>query len=243
MNELILSEQMKVNYTLPTITLDIKQLTETVSALKEQYSNWVVSENDIDAAKDTVAQLNKVSKAISDERIRIAKLIKSPIDEMENSLKELTSTVKGVSDSIKTYLNDYEQNRRDNLTSYYKSLPDWEDYMTFEDRWLNKTTKEIVVINEMKNQRSQHDRDRETIKKFAEGKLETERYFEMQDTRHDLNDILGRMSEDYELLNKSQVPTEKDVTSEKTRVYTVTCEEHTHELIKEFFKEMNVEWK
>lgn len=249
MGELLKTEQLTAVYTLPTINLDIKGITDTIEVLLKQYSNWVVTENDIEPAKDTVAQLNKVAKSISDVRIKLAKIIKAPIDEMETILKQQTKIVEDLSKSIKTYLDEYERNRRAELIEHYTTLKDengetyWKDYMIFQDRWLNKTTKEIVVINEMKNQRSQHDRDRDTIDKFLQGKnLPSERYYDMQDNKYALSDILDRISEDYELSSKLQPQSEKVVTSENTRVYTVTCEEHTHELIKEFLKEMNVEW-
>jgi len=246
--ELIIQD-LKVEYTLPSIKLDITELTKSIEILKKQYSNWVVSEDDIESATKTVAQLNKVAKSISDERIRIAKSIKLPIDEMESQLKEQTKIVTELSKSIKDYLDIYEQKRKDDLYDYYTSLPEWEDYMIFPDRWFNKTAKEIVVINEMKNQRSEHDRNVKLIEMSC-GDLTKDNYIKLLNEKCDITDIIQRINEDKELLSKSTVKQENVVKNDLptfngkiTKDYTITCEEHTHELIKEFLKEMNAEWK
>ncbi|MFA6378050.1 MAG: DUF1351 domain-containing protein, partial [Acholeplasmataceae bacterium] len=65
MNELQIVN-IKVDYELPTLTYDLTPLKEQIKAIKKQYENWVVSEDDLKSAKDIVASINKVSKAISD---------------------------------------------------------------------------------------------------------------------------------------------------------------------------------
>jgi hypothetical protein len=98
MNELQIVN-IKVDYELPTLAYDLKPLKEQVEAIKKQYENWVVNEEDLKSAKDVVANINKVAKTISDRRIVVVREIKEPITKFEDDLKYMTADLKQLSET------------------------------------------------------------------------------------------------------------------------------------------------
>jgi len=247
--ELIVTELISINFKKATIDIDTTELEKLIDEKVKKYSGLIVTEDDISLAEDDRASLRKMGKAIRDTRIQYDKIIDEPKLEMDRILKELENRLLAPADEIDTQLKQFEQKRKDDLYDYYTSLPEWEDYMIFPDHWFNKTTKKIVVINDMKNQRSEHDRNVKLIEMLC-GDLPKDNYIKLLNEKCDITDIIQRINEDKELLSKSIAKQENVVKNDLptfngkiTIDYTITCEEHTHELIKEFLKEMNAEWK
>jgi len=139
MNDLQITK-LNVDYELPKLSYDLTPLKEQVKAIQEQYKGWVVVEDDLKAAKDIVASLNKTAKAISDERIVIVRDIKEPITKFEDELKLMTTDLKQLSESIKNQLDTYEEKRKELKKQEILALPEYDkEYMLFDDKWLNKT--------------------------------------------------------------------------------------------------------
>ena len=133
-------KNVQVDYELPKLAYDLEPLKEQIKAIKEQYSNWVVVEDDLKAAKDIVTKLNKAAKEISDNRIVVVREIKEPITKFEDELKLMTTDLKQLSESIKNQLDIYEYKRKGNKKLEILALPEYDqEYMLFDDKWLNKT--------------------------------------------------------------------------------------------------------
>lgn len=148
MNEIALKE-ITVVYELPVITFDAKPLKEQIAKITKQYANWVVKEEDISVAKGISASLNNTAKAISDKRIAIVKEIKKPIDEFESTLKELTNELKDTASSIKTQIDEFTEAEKERKRQQIISIPDWAEYMTFDEKWLNKSTSWETINNDI----------------------------------------------------------------------------------------------
>ena len=139
MNDLQITN-IKVDYELPKLSYDLEPLKKQVNAIKKQYENWVVVEDDLKAAKDIVASINKTAKAISDERIVIVREIKEPITKFEDEIKLMTTDLKQLSESIKNQLDTYEEKRKELKKQEILALPEYDkEYMLFDEKWLNKT--------------------------------------------------------------------------------------------------------
>lgn len=121
-----------------------KQLVEKV----DTYKNLVYSEENIKQAKTDRASLNKLSKAIGDERKRIKNLLLDPFTDFETKCKKLESiideAVSNVDMQIKAFEEKEDNAKLQEIVAYfitvvgeYSELLDFD--VIFNDRWLNKT--------------------------------------------------------------------------------------------------------
>ena len=116
----------------------------------EAYSNYVYTEDDLAAAKEDKAELNKVKKIIEDKRKEYKAKCLAPYEAVEYRFKELVSMIdeqrSHIDDSIKALDNKKKTDRETELRKYYdgKSAPlgQYADRMykrIFADRWLKGT--------------------------------------------------------------------------------------------------------
>lgn len=114
------------------------------------YSGMVVSEDAIREAKDTLASIRKVKKALSDQRISTKKQFLEPFTVWENEVKELEGLCDKTAEGIDKQLKVFEDQRKEAKKAKLKScLEGWsagvgiEDYLPYDEvadpRWLNST--------------------------------------------------------------------------------------------------------
>ena len=178
MNDLQVTS-IKVDYKLPTLTYDLKPLKEQVKAIKTQYKNWVVSEDDLKSAKDIVASINKVSKAISDERIAIVKEINKPITTFESEIKNMSKELKELAEGIKSQLETYEEKRKETKKEEILALSEYDsEYMVFDDKWLNKTYEMKDIINDLECQKMSFNKNKGILLSVISDTIEVSKYVE-----------------------------------------------------------------
>jgi hypothetical protein len=178
MNELQIVN-IKVDYELPTLAYDLKPLKEQVEAIKKQYENWVVNEEDLKSAKDVVANINKVAKTISDRRIVVVREIKEPITKFEDDLKYMTADLKQLSDSIKDQLNDFEEQRKEKKKQEILALEEFDnEYMLFDNKWLNKTCSIQDIKNDLECQRMSFSKNKGVLLSIISDTIEVSKYVE-----------------------------------------------------------------
>lgn len=121
-----------------------KQLVEKV----DTYKNLVYSEENIKQAKTDRASLNKLSKAIGDERKRIKNLLLEPFTDFETKCKKLETIIDEASKNIDIQIKAFEEKedtaKMQEIVSYFvtvvgefSELLDFD--IIFNERWLNKT--------------------------------------------------------------------------------------------------------
>lgn len=122
-----------------------KELTEKV----ENYKNLVYTEENINMAKKDRANLNKLKKAINDEKIRVKNTLLAPYTDFESKCKELIEivdvSVENVDRQVKTFEDEEKRAKREEIQKYFNEhVGHFKDVIifenVFEDRWLNKTT-------------------------------------------------------------------------------------------------------
>ncbi len=122
-----------------------KELTEKV----ENYKNLVYTEENINMAKKDRANLNKLKKAISDEKIRVKNTLLAPYADFESKCKELIkivdTSVENVDRQVKAFEDEEKRAKREEIQKYFNEhVGRFKDVIifenVFEDRWLNKTT-------------------------------------------------------------------------------------------------------
>lgn len=122
-----------------------KELTEKV----ENYKNLVYTEENINMAKKDCANLNKLKKAINDEKIRVKNTLLAPYTDFESKCKELIEivdvSVENVDRQVKAFEDEEKRAKREEIQKYFNEhVGHFKDVIifenVFEDRWLNKTT-------------------------------------------------------------------------------------------------------
>lgn len=122
-----------------------KELIEKV----ENYKNLVYTEENINMAKKDRANLNKLKKAISDEKIRVKNTLLAPYADFESKCKELIkivdTSVENVDRQVKAFEDEEKRTKKEEIQKYFNEhVGHFKDVIifenVFEDRWLNKTT-------------------------------------------------------------------------------------------------------
>lgn len=203
MNDIVIKE-LEVLYTTPTITYDLRGLEKQVNEINTKYKNLVLKEDDVATAKKEIAQLNKASKAINDQKIAITKLIEQPITEFESKIKEICGKIDEVSKALKKQTDEFANQEKENKRKEILALEEYViEYMTFNEEWLNKTytlDKVKVDLAKQKNDFQNQCLLIETTCKALE--LETEKYFELLTRKYEISYITDMIQNDYDIKNK-----------------------------------------
>lgn len=136
-NEVQLPEVIKFNYD------ELKaELTEKV----KKYETLVYTDDQMKEAKADKASLNKLKKALNDERIRREKEYMKPFDEFKEKINEIINIIDKPISMIDAQIKEAEEKRkadkRVEIGAYWetKERPDWLTLpRLFDERWLNST--------------------------------------------------------------------------------------------------------
>lgn len=133
-NEVVIPESIKFNYE------ELKQeLTEKVS----MYETMVYTDDQIKEAKSDKANLNKLKKALNDERIRREKEYMKPFNEFKAQINEIIAIIDKPAAVIDKQVKAYDEKKRQDKMEAIKKLydesehPEWlELERIFNERWL-----------------------------------------------------------------------------------------------------------
>lgn len=161
------------------------------------YQNRVYTEDTIAEAKEDRAKLNKLKKAINDERIAREKEYMQPFNEFKSQAKELCDMIDTASSDIGEQLEAFEQNRieekRITIRELFSEIAAEYDlpFITLEkvmnDKWLNKSTSDKAIIEEIAERFEKAIKDLEVIRKMPNYSFEAEESYK---TCLDLNKAL-----------------------------------------------------
>lgn len=139
-NEVTIPDVIQFNYD------ELKQeLTEKVS----MYETMVYTDDQIKQAKADKASLNKLKKALNDERIRREKEYLQPFNEFKLKINEIISIIDKpvavIDKQVKEYEEKCKEDKRQTILEYFDtrkpSFPEWLTIeQIFDDRWLNAST-------------------------------------------------------------------------------------------------------
>lgn len=151
--ELILAN---ADVNLPQSIANLQQLKEELTPRLKKYNELVVTEDSIKAAKDDKAALNKLKKAIEEQRISIKKQYLEPYNILEAQCKEVVALIdapiQAIDKQIKAFDEIEKQNKYKELEQAFTELnaPEW---VTIADilnpKWENKTLKTDAIKAEM----------------------------------------------------------------------------------------------
>ena len=159
-NELQVVEFEIKNLVPAKIESNIEELESFMTAVKEKYRGWIVTENEIKIATEERTKLNKLEKTISEERKRIQKEANTDIEELIEKLKSAEKDTKALSDNIKEQIDIFKEKEyqeklkeigkiKEKIFSENKLLEQW---FTVNENWKNKTMTLKKIEEEIKEQ-------------------------------------------------------------------------------------------
>lgn len=203
MNEII-NGKMSVSFTPAKIECNIEEMRESIKAFTEQYKGYLVQdETEVANAKKVVANLNSIEKSISDQRIAFVKEISKPQAEFETTVKAICADIHSVSTGISEQVKAFETAEKERKRAGILALPDYADYIVFDDRWLNKTYTMEMIQKDLENQKSLFQTNCTIIKTNAEiGGLDSADYLNALANGTSIEEITATMKHDHDLLAK-----------------------------------------
>ena len=179
------------------VIFNFDELKSDLTTALADFENRVYTEDTIAEAKEDRAKLNKLKKAINDERISREKEYMQPFNEFKAQAKELCDMIDTASSGIGKQLDAFDQKHQaekmeairttfDEVASLYPI-----NFITLEmvlnDKWLNKGTSEKAIAKEITEIFEKAIKDLEVIKKMPKCAFEAEEAYK---TTLDLNKAL-----------------------------------------------------
>ena len=198
-NDLSLPEKIIFNY---------EELKEGISAKVAHYKNLVYTDDQIKEAKEDRANLNKLKKALNDERIRLEKEYMIPFNTFKAQLNEIIKIIDEPVTMIDSQVKEYQENKKEDkrkeIVAYFDSvkekLPDEIGLESiFNTKWLNESVSMKSVKKEIDDIVCKIQVDISTINDLGELSFYAlEKYFKS----HNLNDSILFAKEQIELEKK-----------------------------------------
>lgn len=133
--EVKLPQEIKFNY---------EQLKQELSEKVEIYTNLVYTDDQIKIAKADRADLNRLKKALNDERIRREKEYMQPFNVFKAQINEIIGIIDKpvalIDKQVKEYEEQRKQEKADEIAQYWDSVesPEWLDLdKIYNPKWLN----------------------------------------------------------------------------------------------------------
>lgn len=133
--EVKLPQEIKFNY---------EQLKQELSGKVKMYETLVYTDDQIKSAKADRADLNRLKKALNDERIRREKEYMQPFNAFKAQINEIIGIIDKPAALIDKQIREYEEQQRrekkEKIAGYFSTAesPEWLTLpMIWEERWLN----------------------------------------------------------------------------------------------------------
>lgn len=150
--------ELKVNeYQLPdSIQWNFEELKGELVKKAETYANMVYTDEDIKSAKADRADLNRLKKALNDERLRRQKEYLKPFEVFKAQVDEIIGIIDRPCAIIDQRVKEYEQAQKDKRTEVIKDVfskmgfPEWVKIeQVWSDKWLNASTSMSAVEKDL----------------------------------------------------------------------------------------------
>ena len=168
------------------ITWNYEELKNQLTTVLGDYETRVYTEDTITDAKADKAALNKLRKAINDERIRREKAYMKPFETFKEQTKEICGLIDGAASKISEQLDVFEEKRQFEKKQSIEELfaektsgnLEWLGFdQIFNEKWLNKTTSMKSIEDELTATIAQIILDLGTIKSLPAYSFEAEEYY------------------------------------------------------------------
>lgn len=222
-----------------------KELTEKVSF----YETLVYSDDQIKQAKEDKANLNKLKKALSDERIRRKKEYLAPFDVFEAQIKEITEIIDKPINAIDSTVKEFEQKQKDEkqkaIIGLFCSLnhPEWLILSAIQDdKWLNASVRMSAIEKEMSDRIARIESDMLTLANLPEFGFEAcEVYKSTLDITKAISEA-QRMSQIAKAKAEAETKKEEFKATQAEALDQIKTEEELAKSVNEIMQEDNCQW-
>lgn len=150
--------------TIKAIDWNFDELKQEITAKANDYKSLVYTDDNIKEAKTDRANLNKFIKALEDKRKEVKKMMLEPYSQFEIQVKELVAIIGDANLNIDSQVKAYEQKKRNEKLEKVKKIyedtigsSELKDILTwdkvFKESYLNVSTTQKTIINEMEDLR------------------------------------------------------------------------------------------
>ena len=144
------------NYQLPeAISFNYDELKTSLIEKTEAYTKLVYTEGNIKAAKEDRADLNRLKKALNDERLRRQKEYMKPFDAFKSQIDEIISIIDKPVLAIDKQIKEYEQIKQDekknNIEEMFKSML-FPEFVRIDQLWNAKWVNATYSMNNIENE-------------------------------------------------------------------------------------------
>ena len=183
--------------TIPSkIEFNYDELKKEIAEKVEKYTNLVYTDQDIKQAKADKATLNKVKKALNDERIRREKEYMKPFNEFKSEINEIIQIIDKPIAIIDKQVKEAEEQKKQEKAHAIEQLfeemgkPEWLNLgAIYNSKWLNATFSMKSVKEEIESRLEQINNDLVTLSNLPEFGFEaTEVYKSTLDINRAVNE-------------------------------------------------------
>lgn len=178
------------------IEFNYDELKREIAEKVEKYTNLVYTDQDIKQAKADKAALNKVKKALNDERIRREKEYMKPFNEFKTEINEIIGIIDKPIAIIDKQVKEAEEQKKQEkalaIEELFKQMdkPEWLTLgVIYNSKWLNATFAMKSVKEDIEGRLEQINNDLETLSNLPEFGFEaTEVYKSTLDINRAVNE-------------------------------------------------------
>lgn len=207
------------------------ELKENLEIALADYKNRIYTEDMLDEAKADRAKLNKLKKAINDERISREKEYMQPFLTFKDQAKELCDLIDSASSGIGEQLDAIETKRVTEKMAKIRTLFNEIaslypiDFISLEkilnDKWLNKGTSEKAISKEITDFFEKAVKDLEIIRKMPRYAYEAEQAYK---DSLDLNKALNEGERMADIQAKKRQESQANAENEEKFLFAFKCE-------------------
>lgn len=167
-------------------TFNYEELKQELQEKATMYASLVYGDDEIKQAKSDKANLNKLKKALNDERIRQEKEYMKPFNEFKAQVNEIIGIIDKPINVIDEQVKLFEEKQKDEKLEKIKEFwegtehPDWlHCKQIFDSKWLNTATSMKKVQEAIEERLAQIDADVKTIGSLPEFSFEALETYKM----------------------------------------------------------------
>jgi hypothetical protein len=174
--------ELKMNsYNLPeAVSFNYEELKTELQAKVSMYETLQYTDTQIQEAKKDKANLNKLKKALNDERIRLQKEYMQPFNDFKAKIDELISIIDTpvalIDKQVKEYDEIKKQEKKAEIQDHFDKIafPAWVQFeMIFNERWLNSSVSMKSVQTEIEEICTKIEADLATLENLPEFAFES----------------------------------------------------------------------
>ena len=203
------------------ITFNYDELKSWVQEKVEVYGKIAYTEETMKDAKKDKADLNRIKKALNDERIRLERDYMKPFEDFKGKTKELIGIldepVRIIDRQVKEFEERQKAEKRQEIELHFSTIdkPEWLQLeQIWNPKWLNKTVTMKTIREEMQASVEKIEKDLATLAELPEFGFEA---CEVYKTTLDLNKALNEGKRLAEIQKKKEEQERKRKEAEEAR--------------------------